>query len=162
MNYDKFLSNLATLGPIGMLPAPGTMGSLVAVILGGLITINLGLGTLVIILALVTILGFPAANAHYRLTGVKDSGSVVIDEVIGQWLPLLIIPMLPSYSLKYGAALIFSFVLFRFFDILKYGLVKKAEKLPGAYGVIADDVIAGILAGLCLFIGYKIYFYSMG
>ena len=143
MNYDKFLSNLATLGPIGMLPAPGTMGSLVAVILGGLITINLGLGTLVIILALVTILGFPAANAHYRLTGVKDSGSVVIDEVIGQWLPLLIIPMLPSYSLKYG-------------------LVKKAEKLPGAYGVIADDVIAGILAGLCLLIGYKIYFYSMG
>lgn len=162
MNYDKFLSNLATLGPVGMLPAPGTMGSLVAVIIGGLITINLGLGTLVIILALVTILGFPAANAHYRLTGIKDSGSVVIDEVIGQWLPLLIIPVLPSYSIEYSVTLVFSFILFRFFDILKYGLVKEAEKLPGAYGVIADDVIAGILAGLSLFIGYKIYFYSIG
>ena len=154
---DRLLAQCATLGPIGTLPAPGTMGSLAAIILGAGITITLGLGGLVVAIIIATILGFPAANAHYRTTGIKDSGSVVIDEVVGQWLPLLVIPVPPLLNTDYIIMLVAAFVLFRVFDIVKIGLVKKAENLPGAAGVIADDIVAGIMAGIVIMIGFHLF-----
>lgn len=154
---DRLLAQCATLGPIGSLPAPGTMGSLAALILGACITINFGLGALVVAIILVTILGFPAADAHFRVTGIKDSGSVVIDEVVGQWLPLLVIPVPALLNADYMNMLVAAFILFRIFDIIKIGLVKKAESLPGATGVMADDVVAGIMAGLVIMIGFHLY-----
>ena len=149
---DHILAQVATLGPIGKLPAPGTMGSLAAIILGAVITINLGVAALIIFIVAATIIGFPAADAHYRVTGIKDSGAVIIDEVVGQWLVLLVLPVAPGLSLSYLVMLGIAFVLFRFFDIVKFGPVKKAESLPGAAGVMADDVVAGILAGLVIMI----------
>jgi phosphatidylglycerophosphatase A len=154
MTRDQLLGGIATLGPVGNLPAPGTMGSLIAIITGGAIMITLGIGSLVVFIAGTAILGFPAAAAHHRLTGVKDSGAVIIDEVVGQWLVLLAIPVTPALTGPYAAMLVAAFVLFRFFDIFKMGPVKMAENLPGAAGVMADDVIAGIFAGLVIMIGY--------
>ena len=158
---DRLLAQCATLGPIGSLPAPGTMGSLAALILGACITINFGVGVLVVAIILATILGFPAADAHFRVTGIKDSGSVVIDEVVGQWLPLLVIPVPALLNTDYMIMLAGVFILFRIFDIIKIGLVKKAESLPGATGVMADDVVAGIMAGLVIMIGFHVWSQSV-
>lgn len=142
-----FLAHLATLGPIGRyLPAPGTAGSVLAVIAGFFLAKN-GFIILFSALLLVTILGVFAADAYSRLTSKQDAGEVIIDEVAGQWLVLLCIPpTVNSVLLWYGAG----FILFRLFDILKPWPVSAAERLPGGIGVMADDIIAGTLAGMAL------------
>ena len=142
-----FLGQLATLGPIGRnLPAPGTAGSVTAIIVGFLLAKN-GFIILFSTLLLVTVLGVFAADAYSRLTKTTDAGEVIIDEVAGQWLVLLCIPPnIDNVLLWYGAG----FVLFRFFDILKPWPVSAAERLPGGIGVMADDVVAGTLAGIAL------------
>ena len=142
-----FLAQLATLGPIGRyLPAPGTAGSVTALIVGFFLAKN-GFIILFSALLLVTILGVFAADSYSRLTNTDDPGEVVIDEVAGQWVVLLCIPPnIDSALLWYGAG----FILFRLFDILKPWPVSAAESLPGGIGVMADDVVAGTLAGMTL------------
>lgn len=73
----------------------------------------------------------------------EDPSQTVIDELAGQWLALVAIPASPL-------AVLLSFILFRFFDILKPGLVDRAQRLPGGWGIMADDVLAGIFANLSL------------
>ena len=144
-----FLAHLATLGPIGRyLPAPGTAGSVLALIAGFFLAKS-GFMMLFLALLLVTLLGTFAADAYSRLTNTNDAGEIIIDEVAGQWLVLLCIP--PNIDLAllwYGAG----FILFRLFDILKPWPISVAEKLPGGIGVMADDVVAGTLAGMALLI----------
>ena len=142
-----FLAQLATLGPIGRyLPAPGTAGSISALITGFFLAKN-GFIILLSALLLVTILGVFAADAYSQLSGKNDAGEVIIDEVAGQWLVLLCIPTSIDSALVWYVA---GFVLFRLFDILKPWPVSAAEGLPGGLGVMADDVVAGILAGMVL------------
>lgn len=143
---DRILAQIATLGPVGKLPAPGTAGSFVALLAGAAILYHFGQGVLVLALIVVSLLAFPTIEAHERLTGEHDSKSVIIDEVVGQWLAMLVIP-LTFGVVGFWASVVACFVLFRFFDIRKPGPVGSAEKIPGAAGVIADDAIAGILAG---------------
>ena len=144
-----FLAHLATLGPIGRyLPAPGTAGSVLALIAGFFLAKS-GFMMLFLALLLVTLLGTFAADAYSRLTNTNDAGEIIIDEVAGQWLVLLCIP--PNIDLAllwYGAG----FLLFRLFDIFKPWPISVAEKLPGGIGVMADDVVAGTLAGMALLI----------
>ena len=142
-----FLAQLATLGPIGRyLPAPGTVGSVTALITGFFLA-KTGFIILFSALLLVTILGVLAADAYSQLTGTDDAGEVIIDEVAGQWLVLLCIPPNIDSALFWYVA---GFVLFRLFDILKPWPVSAAEGLPGGIGVMADDVVAGTLAGMAL------------
>ena len=97
---------------------------------------------------LVVAIGFPMANAHFRITGQKDASEVIIDEVGGQWLAMLPIPVAPSLSSEYLIWVAVAFALFRLFDIWKPGPIRQAEKLqPYATGVMADDIIAGAVAG---------------
>jgi phosphatidylglycerophosphatase A len=140
-----FLAQLATLGPIGHLrPAPGTIGSLVAVISGYVIA-GFGTGWLLLASALVSVVGIIAADHYGQATGRKDPGEVIIDEVAGQWLALCAAP----HDMVWFFA---GFILFRFFDILKPGPVRWAEKWPGGVGVMADDIIAGMLTALILWL----------
>ena len=140
-----FLAQLATLGPIGHLrPAPGTIGSLVAVISGYVIA-GFGTGWLLLASALVSVVGIIAADHYGQATGRKDPGEVIIDEVAGQWLALCAAP----HDMVWFFA---GFILFRFFDILKPGPVRWAEKWPGGVGVMADDIIAGMLTALSLWL----------
>ena len=142
---DRLLALIATIGPVGKLPAPGTAGSLAALIAGVLILASFGHGGLVLALILATIVAFPAIAGHYRLTGSHDASEVVIDEVVGQWLAMLI---LPGYGAEgFWVGVIAVFALFRLFDILKPGPIGKAEAIPGASGVVADDAFAGVIAG---------------
>ena len=143
----RLLANIATLGPVGRLPAPGTAGSLVALVSGLLLISHGGFGMLVIAVVCVGIIGLPACDAHQRLTGEKDAGAVIIDEVAGQWLTLLALPFGPEAGMSYFAYALLGFLFFRIFDIMKPGPVGAAEGLPGAAGVMADDILAGAIAG---------------
>ncbi len=142
---DILLCNLATLGPIGHIRlAPGTIGSLVALGTGYLIA-SLSLGVLVAAILAISILGIFGAERYGKLTGKKDASEVIIDEVAGQWIPLVIIPLDVTWYIA-------AFLLFRFFDISKIGPVGHAEKFTGGIGVIADDLVAGILSALVLWL----------
>ncbi len=151
------LTRLATISVIGKLPAAGTFGSLVAVMTGGIIAVNFGFLALAGALVLFTLLAFPAINAHYKSTGKHDAREIIIDEVIGQWIAILAIPPPFIWDGRYISALAAAFILFRFFDILKPPPISHAESLPGAAGVIADDVLAGGVSGLIIILFFQFY-----
>ena len=136
---------LATLGPVGRVrPAPGSWGSAAAVILAALLMLAPLAGLILEIATLLAcVLGIRAADIYERQTGSKDASDIVIDEVAGQWIALLAAP--PDWRWWIAA-----FILFRLFDIVKPGPVRMAERLPGGYGVMADDIVAGALAAACL------------
>ncbi len=90
----------------------------------------------------VTALGVWSGNKVEPLWG-KDHGRVVIDELSGIFISLLFVPVTIPY-------LIAAFVLFRFFDIAKPLFIRKLEALPGGWGVMADDVLAGVYANIVL------------
>ena len=142
---DILLCNLATLGSLGYLrPAPGTIGSFVALVTGYLIA-RFSLGVLVAAILAISILGIFAAERYGQITGKKDASEVIIDEVAGQWIPLVIIPLEIEWYIA-------AFLLFRFFDISKIGPVGHAEKFTDGVGVMADDLVAGIMAALVLWL----------
>jgi phosphatidylglycerophosphatase A len=120
--------------------AAGTVASAAAVLTGAVL---LQLSPLVLaIAALAATLGGYRAVQHARIEG--DPGWVVIDEFAGQWITLLALarPTVPG--------LIAAFLLFRIFDITKLGPVGWADRRHGAFGIMADDVIAGIIAAALL------------
>jgi len=90
----------------------------------------------------ITFLGIWSSNEVAKIWG-KDPARVVIDEVAGMCISLLFIPV----ALKYVIA---ALILFRFFDIAKPLYIKKIEKLPGGWGIMLDDVLAGVYANLIL------------
>lgn len=145
---DKLATALATLGPIGHFPkAPGTWGSLAAVVAAPWLFLPLPLWGRLIVLAAVLAVGIRACARAECTLDCKDPGCVIIDELFGQWLTLLFFNGMPIWYL------IPAFVLFRVFDILKPWPVKWAEdSFPGGLGVMLDDGVAGLygLAGLHL------------
>ena len=137
---------LATWFGAGLLPvAPGTWGSLAALPFAWAIATLLGQPALLIAAAIVFGVGWWAAEQVGRASGIADDGSIVIDEVAGQWLTLAVVP--PS-----AAAYVLGFLLFRLFDITKPWPASAAERtIPGGLGVMADDIVAGIYAALLLY-----------
>ena len=137
---------------VGLLrPAPGTWGSLAGLGLGILVhmlggAVLLVLGTFVVILV-----GYFAVLAEVG-TSADDPSEIVIDEVAGQWVALWPVSvgasMTGSDILALYPGLIVAFVAFRAFDILKPGPVGWADRQHGAFGIMADDVIAGWLAAM--------------
>jgi phosphatidylglycerophosphatase A len=144
------LANLiATWFGCGRSPyAPGTVGSAAAV--GIAITLQhwLGFGPVqfAIMAALLFLPATWAADVAARAANLKDPGFVVVDEVIGQWIALA-----GARALTWRGYLA-AFALFRLFDIWKPIPVRQLERLPGGWGINADDVMAGIYAALVLWI----------
>lgn len=92
-------------------------------------------------------IGVAASDLYARANGVKDPPEVVIDEVAGQCLTLIVVPLAP---LSY----VIGFLLFRFFDIAKPFPIRWLErKLPGGYGIMLDDTVAAIYAMLVYIVG---------
>lgn len=143
----RSLAQFASCGGVGNLPAPGSMGSLLALVVGGALAIHFGIGVLVVAIIACAMLAFPAIDAYSRLTNTHDSKHIVIDEVLGQWLTMLAIPIPPAWQIEYVVSLVVAFFLFRLFDITKPWFIAAAEDLPGAAGVIADDILAAVVAG---------------
>ncbi len=132
---------IATWGGIGLLrPAPGTWGSLAALPVAWLIMWLGGAGLLVIACFAAFGAGLWAAAAYGQSTGEHDASAIVIDEVVGQWIAVLFLPLNVW-------AFLLAFALFRIFDILKPWPIGWLDKnIEGAMGVMVDDVAAGIVA----------------
>jgi phosphatidylglycerophosphatase A len=129
------------LGRLG--PAPGTWGSLAAILLWPVLALGIPNEWQSAVLAVLTVLsiavGVPAASRVARACDCKDPPVVIIDEVAGQWTSLLFAPV----SWK---TLLLGFILFRGFDIWKPPPVRQLERLPEGWGIVADDVGAGLYA----------------
>jgi len=151
-------SLLATWFGSGLLPrAPGTWGSLVALPFAYAITVAGGPWALLAAVAAAFLAGLWASGVYATANGVHDPGQVVIDEVAGQWLTLVPLALTPVAldPVLYGVA----FVAFRVFDVLKPWPVRYFDqKLPGAWGIMTDDIAAGVYAGALTFgLAYMIY-----
>jgi phosphatidylglycerophosphatase A len=134
----------ATFLGVGLLrPGPGTWGSAATVLLWWLLTRAVGPGMQagldMLLVALLVAVGIPSATRVSKATGLKDPQFVVIDEVAGQLVALIAIPV----SWK---SLLLGFILFRGFDIVKPPPVRNLERLPGGAGIVIDDVGAGLYA----------------
>ena len=142
---DSLTLMYARVGFAGKSPyAPGTCGSLVAIILAPFVFMPLPfLGRLLLLLA-VLITGIKAADQAEILLQKHDPSEVVIDEVLGQWITCLPFAALGFWG--YATA----FALFRLFDITKPWPVNALERLPGGTGIMLDDAAAGVYAMLCL------------
>jgi phosphatidylglycerophosphatase A len=134
----------ATFFGIGLLrPGPGTWGSAATVGVWWLasrwLAPNMQPSVVIALAVLAIAIGIPAATEVSRATGLKDPQFVVIDEVAGQFIALIFIPV----SWK---SLLLGFILFRGFDIVKPPPVRSLERLPEGSGIVIDDVGAGLYA----------------
>ncbi len=137
---------VATFFGVGRLrPGPGTWASVATVGLWAALATSLPAEwrwPVAAALAGVAILaGIPAASAVARESGKEDPQTVVIDEVAGQMIALVALPVT-------WKSLLVSLILFRVFDIVKPPPLRRLEKLPGGLGIVMDDVAAGVYARL--------------
>lgn len=138
---------LATAFGAGYCPvAPGTAGSLAGLVVAYGAWSLAGHWALVVLLAVALPVAIWSAGQLVASEGEDDPSIVVIDEVVGQWTALL--GALP-WSWKAGVA---AFVLFRIFDVLKPPPARQSEGFPGGWGVVADDLVAGVYAGAALWL----------
>ncbi|WP_100960998.1 phosphatidylglycerophosphatase A [Helicobacter pylori] len=121
--------------------APGTIGSLVALLLG-LPVLIFSANTLFLGAIFVGLIAIAQIDKEEEETKRHDSSYIVIDELVGMWLAMAI----SGLSL---AGVVLSFIFFRIYDITKPSLIGKIDKeVKGGLGVVADDALAGVLAGL--------------
>lgn len=145
---DKCVLAFCRLGVAGLAPkAPGTWGTAEACVLAPFLFLPLGAGWRCVLLAVLFVAGGLAATRAEILLHAKDPHEVVIDELVGVWLAML------PFREPGITGIILAFVFFRFFDILKPWPVHASENwLPGGFGVMIDDVFAGIYAMGCMYV----------
>ncbi|MDO9392321.1 MAG: phosphatidylglycerophosphatase A [bacterium] len=141
-NGNWFIKTLASAGFAGYCPiAPGTAGSLVGLVIwwfGAELNIWLQLSIIITLF----FLGVWAATLAEKDWG-HDAGRIVIDEVMGMWVTLWLLP-------KSWWLFAVGFLLFRAFDIIKPLGARQSQKLPGGWGVMVDDLLAGIYANIVM------------
>jgi phosphatidylglycerophosphatase A len=146
---------IATAGGAGYWPwGPGTAGSLVGLLLAWLMARQFDWATGLPLLLVALIAIGPGVWASTVAAGAsKDPQFIVIDEVLGQWLTLA---GAVTFNWK---ALALGFVLFRIFDIVKPWPVRRFEALPQGWGIVADDLMAGVYGAIILFWSGWFYIY---
>ena len=144
---DKFAKTIATFFGIGYFPvAPGTVATAAG---AGLAFMLSGHGwAYVAVTAAVLAAGIPLCGHVEKTLGQKDPGIVVLDEVVGILIAMAGLPMT-------WAVVISVFFLFRAFDMFKIYPVNKCEALPGGWGIMLDDVMAGVYANLVMHIAVR-------
>jgi phosphatidylglycerophosphatase A len=168
--FLDYISLAITTVGVGYLPlAPGTWGSLVAVGFYAVLASTFSSvrystnlqspesmvatvhAIILVAFLLFILLGIWAASRSIELLGNSDASQAVVDEVIGQLIVFLFIPFTSSWLL-----IVAGFLLFRLFDIWKPYPIDYLQELPGGIGVCADDILAGVYAGVCVSIIYAI------
>ncbi|UOR83955.1 phosphatidylglycerophosphatase A family protein [Helicobacter pylori] len=129
--------------------APGTIGSFVALLLG-LPVLIFSANTLFLAAVLIGLIAIAQIDKEEEESKIHDSSYIVIDELVGMWLAMAI----SGLSL---AGVILSFIFFRIYDITKPSFIGKIDKeVKGGLGVVADDALAGVLAGLSVLLAINI------
>ena len=143
---------VGTFGGIGLLPGmPGTYASFVAAVIFYLLWRAVGdavrpiIVVLMLLVGVISLISWPWARDLFRQ---NDPRPFVLDEVVGQWLTLLFIP-LTGHVVSFIAA---GFFLFRGFDVAKPWPIRAVERIPGAWGTLLDDVAAGLYSAIGLWI----------
>ncbi len=144
MNFRKFF---ITVGFSGLSPkAPGTVGSFVSLIIGLFLLEFLHPSTLFLLALLITVIAIKQIDIYENETGIHDSKEIVIDELAGMWITLAICGI-NSSNVLFMAPIAFLF--FRLFDIWKPSFIGKIDRdVKGGLGVMGDDVLAGVAAGI--------------
>jgi len=155
---DYLALSIATCG-VGYLPLmPGTFGSLLAVGMFLLFARNMTGSSLVAVVLVAilffTVAGIWAGTRTEQLAGRKDPGKVVVDEVAGQFVALFPVTLVTRWS---TAAVIVSFILFRFFDIVKPYPANRLQEMNGGAGVMLDDLVAGVYGAAIVSIFLKVF-----
>lgn len=149
--YLKSARFFATLGPIGYLPAPGTcatyIGLLFLLLLG---QFDVSLSVYAGVCLLFFVLGFYAIKKTMHTFTSSDPSEIVIDEFVGCIITFFAIPVA-------WTSIVLGFGLFRLFDITKIAGVRSFERFGGAWGIMLDDIWAGVLSNLILRIVLKIF-----
>jgi phosphatidylglycerophosphatase A len=131
---------ISTVLKIGYLPiAPGTWGSLAAIAVWFIIIESISTITFIAVIVIIFIFGVYTSSVTERYLEKKDPSIIVIDEWVGQWIALLFL----QKSLLWGLV---AFALFRLFDIWKPFPIKTIDKILGGWGIMLDDVVAGVYA----------------
>ncbi len=162
MNFRLFF---ITVGYSGLSPkAPGTVGTVVALPLGVAILTILPPSSLFLLTILITIFAVKSINSYEKETETHDAKHIVIDELAGLWIALSLSPgtkiEISSLNLENPIfwQIVLSFILFRLFDIWKPSLIGTIDqKVQGGLGVMGDDIVAGVIAGLLS--GLSIYIF---
>ncbi len=177
-SFDYLALAVATFG-VGYLPyAPGTWGSMVGVaIYIGVASVVASLAAsgaanagaletlavwapqfaawshvvILVLFLLLCLLGVRSAGRAIKLLGNEDPPEAVVDEVIGQLITFLFVPFGVGWPM-----IVAGFLLFRLFDIWKPYPIDYLQALPGGIGVCADDILAGVYAGVCLAVIYAV------
>lgn len=125
--------------------APGTVGSFVALILGMIILNIFSVTTLFLLACLIIIIAIKEIDIYEKEIGTHDNSEIVIDELAGMWITMSIAGITAdSYIMA-----ILAFIFFRIFDIWKPSIIGRIDRnIGGGIGVMGDDIIAGIFAGL--------------
>ena len=132
---------IGTAMGLGFSPiAPGTAGALGGCLIA-LLLMQYAVFPVLTLISLIVLFFFVGVYSSGQLEKYwgKDPSKVVIDEVVGMWIAMLMIPSGWMYTLA-------AFILFRFFDIYKPLFIRKAENLKGGWGIMTDDVVAGMYA----------------
>jgi len=147
---------LATWFGAGFFPrAPGTAGSLAAILIAMALRAQLGWGALEfgVLAACWAAPGVWAASVTAARSGSKDPGIVVIDEVVGQWVT---VAGVTAFNWRSWLA---AFLIFRLLDIWKPPPVRRLEKLAGGAGIMADDIMAGVYGAVLLYVAGRVNLY---
>ncbi|MGE0739685.1 phosphatidylglycerophosphatase A family protein [Sulfurimonas sp.] len=146
-----------TLGYSGLSPkAPGTVGSLVALVLGIAVLLFFDVQTLFLAAVLFSVVGIREINKYEAQSGIHDDKRIVIDELAGMWFALSVAPAMSvnmgeiaDFQNGFLIQSLLSFALFRYFDIKKPSIIGRLDReAKGGVGVMADDIVAGFAAGI--------------
>ena len=142
---------VASFGGVGRAKfAPGTAASLVTIILWSLVSqfYTIPFMVNVVLISIAFFLGVLVSTRVEEELGVSDPSLVVWDEVVGQWTAVAAVP----FSLYHA---LLAFALFRLLDIRKPGPIAWTQKLPRGWGVMVDDLVAGLVAGILVYAFYR-------
>jgi len=141
---------LSTFFGAGYFPlVPGTFASGLAAVLYKTVLGRLPWFFFAGLIAAVTAAGIAASSSLSRRLGQRDPRMIVIDEVAGQWIALILVP--PSW-----VNVVIAFALFRVLDVLKPFGIRRIERLPAGWGIMADDIVAGLGSLAALHAGLRI------
>jgi len=149
-----FSKLIASLFGVGYFPLfPGTIASLVTAAIAYILATSVEIMLIwdIEIFFVLLLIGLLAGYDLIRHKDIKDPKWFVMDEVAGMWLTLIALPKDNIW------VILIAFIMFRIFDIFKPWLIRKAEKIPGAVGIMFDDVLAAIPAWLITFVVWKLF-----